>query len=138
MSGIAEILIRLDYKVSGSDIQENTQISLLKKLGANITIGHSKLNIPTHTNVVIYSSAIPQNNPEVTRAKELKIPLIKRAEMLTELMRMKYGIAVSGSHGKTTTSSMLATIMYKNGIDITHIIGGIVSNFGSNARLGKK
>ncbi|MCY4644791.1 MAG: UDP-N-acetylmuramate--L-alanine ligase [Bacteriovoracales bacterium] len=137
MSGIAKILLMLGYRVSGSDLEEGNQTLILKNLGADIFIGHHKSNIDEKTKVVVYSSAIKEENPEIKRAKELQIPLLKRAEMLAEIMRLKYGIAVSGTHGKTTTSSMLATIMYECDIDLTHIIGGVVQNLGDNAKLGK-
>ena len=137
VSGIAEILLLLGYKISGSDIEEGGRVVYLRTLGVQIFIGHSESNLDATTKAVVYSSAIASNNPEVIKAKNLKIPLIKRAEMLTELMRLKYGIAVAGTHGKTTTASILATIMYECHIDITHIIGGVVDNLGGNAKLGK-
>ena len=137
MSGIAEILLRLGYQVSGSDLEEGERTAFLKELGAEIHIGHNRSNIDPKIKVIVCSSAIAPDNPEIERGRELQIPLIKRAEMLAELMRLKYGVAVAGGHGKTTTSSMLATIMHECQIDITHIIGGVVSNFGGNAKLGK-
>ena len=136
-SGVAEILHLLGYKVSGSDIQGSERITYLRTLGVQISIGHDESNVDEKIKVVVYSSAIGQNNPEVIKAQKLQIPLIKRGEMLMELMRFKYGIAVAGTHGKTTTASILATIMHECHVDITHIIGGIVDNLGGNAKLGK-
>ena len=137
MSGIAEILFRLGYKVSGSDLEEGERVTYLRNQGVQVFIGHHESNIDDRTKVVVYSSAISQDNPEIVKSRKLQIPLIKRAEILSELMRLKYGIAVAGTHGKTTTSSMLATIMHECHVDITHIIGGVVQNFGGNAKLGK-
>jgi UDP-N-acetylmuramate--alanine ligase len=138
MSGIARILLQMGYKVSGSDIAESPTIDELRKLGATIFIGHSEKNLPPETDVVVYSSAVSPDNPEIKEAKRRGIPVIPRGEMLAELMRVKEGIAVSGSHGKTTTTSMLAHIFYKAEKDPTVIIGGKLHLFeGSNARLGK-
>jgi len=138
MSGIAHILLDMGYKVSGSDIVENTNIKQLIRRGAKIYIGHKKENLPPETQVVVYSSAIPSNNPEILEAKKRGVPIIPRGEMLAEFMRVKEGIAVSGSHGKTTTTSMLAHIFYKANTDPTVIIGGKLHIFeGKNARLGK-
>ncbi|MBF0311873.1 MAG: UDP-N-acetylmuramate--L-alanine ligase [Oligoflexia bacterium] len=137
MSGIAEILLRLNYSVSGSDLSVNQNILKLRELGAEIKLGHAAENVD-HPTVVVYSSAVDlKNNPEVLEAKRKSIPLIKRAEMLSELMRLKYGIAIAGSHGKTTTTSFLATILFEAGMDATHIIGGIVENLGGHARVGQ-
>ena len=135
MSGIAEVLLDLGYQVSGSDLNKSSVTENLQKKGALIFQGHQSSNIDGST-LVIYSSAIDPLNPEVQRAKELKIPMIRRAEMLAELMRLKFGIAVAGSHGKTTTTSLVATIFQEAKLDATHIIGGIVSNLGGNARKG--
>jgi len=138
MSGIAHILLDMGYKISGSDIVENTNIKQLIRRGAKIYIGHKKENLPPETQVVVYSSAIPSNNPEILEAKKRGVPIIPRGEMLAEFMRVKEGIAVSGSHGKTTTTSMLAHIFYKANTDPTVIIGGKLHIFeGKNARLGK-
>jgi UDP-N-acetylmuramate--alanine ligase len=138
MSGIAHILLDMGYQVSGSDISENTNVKLLKQRGAKIRIGHRKENLPLETQVVVYSSAIAPDNPEIVEAKRKGIPTIPRGEMLAEFMRVKEGIAVSGSHGKTTTTSMLAHIFYKANTDPTVVIGGKLHIFeGKNARLGK-
>ena len=136
MSGIAEVLLNLGYRVSGSDQAEGKNVIKLKKLGAQISIGHAAENIDSPT-VVVYSSAIDSNNPEVLETLKNNIPLIKRAEMLSELMRDKFGVAIAGSHGKTTTTSMLATILHEAKMDPTHIIGGIVSNLSGHAKVGK-
>lgn len=135
MSGISEVLLDLGYKISGSDLNSSAVTENLKKKGAEIYIGHAASNVEGAT-LVVYSSAIDPKNPEFARAQELKIPMIRRAEMLAELMRLKFGIAVAGSHGKTTTTSLIATIFQEAKKDATHIIGGIVSNLGGNARKG--
>jgi UDP-N-acetylmuramate--alanine ligase len=135
MSGIAEVLLDLGYQISGSDLQSSHVTENLQKKGATIFIGHKSINVDGST-LVVYSSAIDPKNPEFSRAQELKIPMIRRAEMLAELMRLKFGIAVAGSHGKTTTTSLIATIFHEAKLDATHIIGGIVSNLGGNARKG--
>lgn len=135
MSGIAEVLLDLGYKLSGSDLNNSSVTENLAKKGAEIFIGHSSSNVEGAT-LIIYSSAIDPKNPEFARASELGIPMIRRAEMLAELMRLKFGIAVAGSHGKTTTTSLIATIFQEAKLDATHIIGGIVHNLGGNARKG--
>lgn len=135
MSGIAEVLLNLGYKVSGSDISESDTVVRLKSLGAEIHLGHSEKNV-TDVQLIVYSSAINNSNPEFAYGQKNNIPLIKRAEMLAELMRLKFGIAVAGSHGKTTTTSFVATILNELKYDPTHIIGGVVSNLGGNARKG--
>ena len=139
MSGIAHILLDMGYKVSGSDLSENTNIKILRQRGAKIFIGHSEEHLPKETQVVVYSSAVnPERNPETLKAKKLGIPVIPRGEMLAELARVKETIAVSGSHGKTTTTSMLAYIFYTAGLDPTVLIGGKLHLFeGKNARLGR-
>jgi len=136
MSGIAEVLLNLGYKVSGSDAQETEITRRLISLGGNISCGHSKDNLKD-VDVVVISSAIRPDNPEVIEANERLIPVIPRAEMLAELMRMKYGIAVSGTHGKTTTTSMIATVLAHGGMDPTVIIGGRLNSIGTNAKLGQ-
>ncbi len=136
MSGIAELLLNMGFEITGSDLSENEQTRRLEKLGARIFYGHRPENVGD-AQVVVISSAIKPDNVEVLRARELKIPVIKRAEMLSELMRMKYGIAVAGSHGKTTTTSMIARVMIDAGFDPTVIVGGKLYDIGSNARLGK-
>lgn len=135
MSGIAELLLNLGFEVSGSDIASSETITRLKRLGARIHIGHRPENVGS-SQVVVYSSAVGLDNPECLKAKDLGLPVIPRAEMLAELMRMKYSIAIAGTHGKTTTTSMLAMVLAKAGLDPTAIIGGKLDIFGSNARLG--
>lgn len=135
MSGIAELLLNLKFEVSGSDIAESDIISRLRSFGARIEIGHRRENLGS-AQVVVYSSAVGLDNPECVAAKEKRLPVIPRAEMLAELMRMKHSIAIAGTHGKTTTTSMLATILDVADLDPTAIIGGKLDIFGSNARLG--
>lgn len=136
MSGIAEVLMNLGYQVSGSDLASSEVTQRLENLGAKIFQGHQ----PSHINgadAVVYSSAVKPDNPELTAARQSKIPVIPRSEMLAELMRMKFGIAVAGTHGKTTTTSMIGEILTKAGLDPTIVVGGKVINLGSNAILGK-
>ncbi len=135
MNGIAEVLLNLGYKVSGSDLQENEATQRLSRLGAAIAIGHRAENIK-EADVVVISSAVHEDNVEVERARARLIPVIPRAEMLAELMRMKYGIAVAGSHGKTTTTSMTAIVLDAGGFDPTIVVGGRLNTIGANARLG--
>ena len=135
MSGIAELLINLGCRVSGSDLKQSPIIDNLRRLGGEIHIGHSADNIQD-AGVVVVSSAVRSDNLEVVEARRLQIPVIPRAEMLAELMRLKYGVAVAGAHGKTTTTSMLATVMVAGGLDPTAVIGGRLNAFGSNAKLG--
>jgi UDP-N-acetylmuramate--alanine ligase len=136
MSGIAELLLNLGYEVSGSDLKQSPVTERLAALGGKIHIGHNAVNVEG-TNVVVTSSAIRSDNVEVVEAKRLQIPVIPRVEMLAELMRLKYGVAVAGSHGKTTTTSMIATVLVNGGFDPTAVIGGRLNAFGSNAKLGK-
>ncbi|HWR16475.1 MAG TPA: UDP-N-acetylmuramate--L-alanine ligase [Terriglobales bacterium] len=136
MSGIAEVLLNLGYKVSGSDLRESAVTDRLKKFGALIFEGHRAENIHG-AEVVVTSSAISKANPEVAEAHTLKIPVIQRAEMLAELMRLKYGIAIAGMHGKTSTTSMVAAVLAAGNLDPTVVVGGRVDALGSNARLGK-
>ncbi|MBI2682756.1 MAG: UDP-N-acetylmuramate--L-alanine ligase [Acidobacteriales bacterium] len=136
MSGIAEVLLNLGYKVSGSDLKESAITSRLQRLGATIVIGHRGENVHG-AEVVVTSSAIAKDNPEVIEAHAHHIALIQRAEMLAELMRLKYGIAVAGMHGKTTTTSMVASVLAAGGLDPTVVVGGRVEAMDSNARLGK-
>ena len=136
MSGIAEVLLNLGYKVSGSDLRGSDITERLTGFGAEIGIGHTADNIK-NVDVVVTSSAVHDDNPEVIEAKRLHVPVIPRAEMLAELMRMKYGIAIAGTHGKTTTTSMAASILGHAGIDPTIVIGGKLNAIGSNARLGQ-
>lgn len=137
MSGIAEVLLNLGYPVSGSDLKSSTVTVRLKKKGAKIHYGHASTNVGD-ADVVVVSSAVKKTNPEVIEATSREIPIIQRAEMLAELMRFsRYGIAIAGSHGKTTTTSLIAHLLHEGGYDPTLIIGGRVNNFRSNARLGK-
>lgn len=136
MSGIAEVLLNIGYEISGSDIGQSSTVKRLKDLGADITIGHSAENVEG-AGVVVTSSAIKSDNPEVLRAQEINIPVIPRAEMLAELMRLRYGIAVAGSHGKTTTTSMVAAVLSYGDLDPTIVVGGKVTTMGTNARLGR-
>ena len=136
MSGIAEVLLNLGYKVSGSDLKSSAGTQRLAGLGATVFEGHRAENI-SGAEVVVTSSAIAAENPEVVEARRLHVPVIQRAEMLAELMRLKYGIAVAGMHGKTTTTSMVAAVLAGGGLDPTVVVGGRVDAMGSNARLGK-
>jgi UDP-N-acetylmuramate--alanine ligase len=136
MSGIAEVLLNLSYKISGSDLKRSLVTDRLKSLGAIVFEGHSAENV-TGAEVVVTSSAINAGNPEVAEAHGKHIPVIQRAEMLAELMRLKYGIAVAGMHGKTTTTSMVAAVLAVGGLDPTVVVGGRVDAMGSNARLGR-
>jgi UDP-N-acetylmuramate--alanine ligase len=136
MSGIAEVLLNLGYRVSGSDLKSSAVTQRLAGLGATVFEGHSAENVPG-AEVVVTSSAISPENPEVAEAHKLHVPVIQRAEMLAELMRLKYGIAIAGMHGKTTTTSMVAAVLAAGGLDPTVVVGGRVDAMGSNARLGK-
>src|SRR5665213_974782 len=135
MSGIAEILLTMGYAVSGSDLRRSAVTERLVGLGARIFEGHAAANAAA-SDVVVTSSAVSKDNPEVVEARARKIPVIQRAEMLAELMRLKYGIAVAGMHGKTTTTSMIAAVLAGGGLDPTVVVGGRVDSMGSNARLG--
>ncbi|MBZ0240767.1 MAG: UDP-N-acetylmuramate--L-alanine ligase, partial [Cutibacterium acnes] len=136
MSGIAEVLNNLGYEVTGSDLRESDTTIRLRSLGIRIAIGHRPENIDD-AHVVVISSAVNVENPEVRAAQARSIPVIPRAEMLAELGRLKYGILVAGAHGKTTTTSLIATILSHSGIDPTVVIGGKLRATGSNARLGQ-
>jgi len=136
MSGIAEVLLNLGYKVSGSDIRETEITRRLQLLGAQISYQHHRKNVEG-AEVVVVSSAVKEQNPEMQEANERLIPVIPRAEMLAELMRMKYGVAVAGTHGKTTTTSLIATVLAHAGMDPTVVIGGKLNSIGSNAKLGQ-
>jgi len=136
MSGIAEVLVNLGYKVTGSDLKEGATTQRLRSLGVEVHLGHEASCI-NGAQVVVISSAVRGDNPEVVAAHAQKIPVIPRGEMLAELMRMKYGIAVAGSHGKTTTTSMIAQVLSQGGIDPTIVVGGKLGAIGSNAKLGK-
>ncbi len=136
MSGIAEVLKNMGHDVTGSDIKETETTMRLRKLGIDITIGHRPENIGD-AHIVVISSAIEQDNPEVMEAKRRSIPVIPRAEMLAELGRLKYGILIAGAHGKTTTTSLIASILSEGGLDPTVLIGGRLRGMGSSAKLGK-
>jgi len=136
MSGIAEVLLNMDYRVSGSDLHETDITRRLASLGACVKYGHHPDNVED-AHVVVVSSAVPPDNAEIVAARQRSTPVIPRAEMLAELMRLKYGVAVAGSHGKTTTTSMIATVMARGGLDPTAVIGGRLNSLGSNAKLGQ-
>jgi UDP-N-acetylmuramate--alanine ligase len=136
MSGIAEVMHQLGYRVQGSDVAEGYVVEKLRKAGIPVSIGHSPDNLGEAA-VVVCSSAIKDNNPEIEAAAERRLPRVKRAEMLAELMRMQKTVAVAGTHGKTTTTSMIAALLDSGGLDPTVINGGIINRYGSNARLGK-
>src|SRR6185436_7777377 len=136
MSGIAEVLLNLGYPVSGSDLKSSEVTRRLASLGAKIHLGHQPDQVAA-ADVVVVSSAVGADNPEVVAARASDIPVIPRAEMLGELMRVKDGVAVAGSHGKTTTTTMIASVLAQAGLDPTAIIGGKARAFGSNARLGQ-
>jgi UDP-N-acetylmuramate--alanine ligase len=136
MCGIAEVLLNLGYRVSGSDMVEGPALEKLRALGAAIHLGHDASHLGD-ADVLVYSSAVPKENPEIMEAKRRGIPVIPRAEMLAELMRLKYGIAVAGAHGKTTTTSMIATILARGGLDPTAVIGGRLNSLGGSAKLGQ-
>src|SRR5712692_3208131 len=136
MSGIAEVLLNLGYAVSGSDLRRSAVTDRLCSLGARVFEGHAAANV-ADAHVVVTSTAVRSDNPEVQEARRLGIPVIPRAEMLAELMRLKYGVAVAGSHGKTTTTSMVALVLDKGGLDPTVVVGGRVGVLGSGARLGR-
>lgn len=136
MSGIAEVLLTLGYKVTGSDVGASDTIRRLEELGGTVFIGHQESNVEG-AQVVVVSSAIAGSNPEIRAARAKVIPVIPRAEMLAELMRLKYGIAIAGAHGKTTTTSMVASILAQAGLDPTFVIGGKVNAMGTHARLGR-
>jgi UDP-N-acetylmuramate--alanine ligase len=136
MSGIAEILLTLGYRVSGSDQKRNETIERLERLGAKIFVGHAAANVEG-VHVLVYSSAVSRDNVEVQTARQNQVPTIPRAEMLAELMRLKYGIAVAGTHGKTTTTSMVGALLAEGRFDPTIVVGGRITSLGSNARLGQ-
>jgi len=135
MAGIAEVCLNLGFIVSGSDLKRNQTVDRLEGLGALVQLGHDAMHVQ-NTDVVVVSTAIGADNPEVNWAKEARVPVIPRAEMLAELMRMRFGIAIAGTHGKTTTTSLAAEILTQGGIDPTFVIGGKLNQVGSNARLG--
>lgn len=135
MSGIAEVLLNLGFKVSGSDLKKTPATERLEKLGAKIYYGHDARNVQG-AEVVVYSSAVKQDNPEIIEAYGLHIPVVPRAEMLAELMRLKYGIAIGGAHGKTTTTSLIASVLGYGGLDPTVVIGGRLNSLATSAKLG--
>lgn len=135
MGGIAEVLLNLGYEVQGSDIRANAVTAQLERLGARIHIGHAAANV-AGADVVVVSTAIGEDNPELEAAREARLPVVQRAEMLAELMRFRQGVAVAGTHGKTTTTSLVASLLAAGGLDPTFVIGGQLKSAGSNARLG--
>lgn len=137
MSGLAEILLTSGFKVSGSDVKASDVSRRLEQLGAQVSIGHAASNIPQSASLVVYSSAITGTNPEIREAKKRKLPIVRRAEVLAELMRLKFGVGVAGSHGKTTTTSMCSVILDAAQLDPTVVIGGQVKALGTGGRLGK-
>jgi UDP-N-acetylmuramate--alanine ligase len=137
MSGIAEVLLNLGYAVTGSDLNESDATRRLSSLGAQVFVGHREENLSANPSVVVISTAVKYSNPEVIEARRRQIPVIPRAEMLAELMRMKYGVAVAGSHGKTTTTSMVAAVLSAAGLDPTMVIGGRLRMLGTNAKMGQ-
>jgi UDP-N-acetylmuramate--alanine ligase len=138
MSGIAEVLLTLGYAVSGSDLVESETTRRLARMGARVDIGaHAGEHVTADIDVLVISSAVTFSNPEVVRAREMKVPVIPRAEMLAELMRMKHGIAIAGTHGKTTTTSLVGTVLREAGRDPTVVVGGKLRALGTNARLGQ-
>src|SRR5581483_5415935 len=135
MSGIAEVLVNLGYTVIGSDVSDSANVKRLRDKGIKIAIGHAAENIDS-AQVVVVSSAIKPDNPELVAARAKRLPIVRRAEMLAELMRLKSSVAIAGTHGKTTTTSMVAALLDAGGLDPTVINGGIINAYGTNARLG--
>jgi len=135
MCGIAEVLLNLGYDVSGSDLGSNAAVQRLKKLGATVFVGHGAENIEA-AEVVVISTAVPEDNPEVVAARKRHVPVIRRAEMLSEIMRFRYGIAIAGTHGKTTTTSLVASLLTEGKLDPTYVIGGKLNSAATNAKLG--
>ena len=136
MCGIAEVLLNMGYEISGSDIRDSKNTHRLEAMGASIFIGHVEENVGG-VDVVVSSSAVNDTNPEIKAARESRTPVVPRAEMLAELMRYRHGIAVAGTHGKTTTTSLIASIFAEAGLDPTFVIGGLVNSAGTKARLGE-
>jgi UDP-N-acetylmuramate--alanine ligase len=136
MNGIAEVLVNQGFNVSGSDLQESRATAHLRELGVKVSIGHAAAHIEG-VDVLVVSTAVPADNPEVNAARHLRIPVVPRAQMLAELMRFKRGIAVAGTHGKTTTTSLTASLLAEAGLDPTFVIGGVLNSWGSNAKLGQ-
>jgi UDP-N-acetylmuramate--alanine ligase len=135
MSGIAEVLVNLGYRVQGSDASENANVKRLREKGATVHVGHDAANLG-EAEVVVVSTAIRRDNPELMAAREKRLPVVRRAEMLAELMRLRTCVAIAGTHGKTTTTSLVATLLDKGGFDPTVVNGGIINAYGTNARLG--
>src|ERR1700738_5247231 len=135
MSGIAEVLLNLGHQVQGSDLSDNANVKRLREQGATVFVGHDRANLGAAA-VVVISSAVKRDNPEVVAARARRIPVVRRAEMLAELMRLKQCVAVAGTHGKTTTTSLVATLLEAGKFDPTVINGGIINAYGTNARLG--
>ena len=135
MCGIAEVLLNQGYKVSGSDAKAGKTTERLQALGAQVFIGHAAENV-AQTDVVVVSTAIDSSNPEIVAAREARLPIVRRAEMLGELMRYRHGIAIAGTHGKTTTTSLVTSILAEGGFDPTFVIGGLLNSAGVNAKLG--
>ena len=136
MSGIAEVLLNLGYRISGSDLADSAATQRLASLGARIALGHQAENI-AGADALVTSTAVANNNPEVIAARQARIPVVPRAVMLAELMRLKRGIAVAGTHGKTTTTSLVASVLAAGGLDPTFVIGGRLTAAGANAGLGQ-
>ena len=136
MSGIAEIMLKIGYSVQGSDAKSGANTERLEKLGAKIFIGHDAAHVGEDVSAVVYSTAVKADNPEMAAARERRIPLVRRAEMLAELMRLQFSIAVGGTHGKTTTTSMVAALLDAAGLDPTVVNGGIINAYGTNAKVG--
>src|SRR5579885_670230 len=135
MAGIAEVLLNLGYEVSGTDLKESAATQRLAALGAKIFLGHAAEHAHG-VDAVVVSTAVRGDNPELAWAREHRIPIVRRAEMLAELMRFRYGIAIAGTHGKTTTTSLVASVLAEGGLDPTYVIGGKLKSAGANARLG--
>src|SRR5947207_2459649 len=135
MSGIAEIMLRIGYAVQGSDAKASANTERLEKLGAKVFVGHDAKNIEG-AYAIVYSTAVKPDNPEMVEGRQRRLPLVRRAEMLSELMRLQFSVGVAGTHGKTTTTSMIATLMDAGGMDPTVVNGGIINAYGTNAKAG--